>query len=66
MTEYLYHVGLRDKRTGEKINLRVWGKNTDDATHKLAGILYGWQEEYTWTGSGPINENNKLIERESE
>ena len=64
MKEYLYSVGMKDKRTGEKINLRIWAQNTDDATHKVTNALFGAYGEYSWTGSGPLYENNKLIERE--
>lgn len=65
MTEHLYSIGMKDKRTGEKINLRIWAKNTDEATHKVCGILLGAYCEYIWTGSGPLYENNELISRTS-
>lgn len=64
MKEYLYQVGIKDKRTGEKIKLRIWAENTDAATHKVTNALFGAYGEYSWTGSGPIYENNKLVERE--
>lgn len=64
MKEYLYSVGMKDKRTGEKINLRIWAQNTDEATHKVTNALFGAYGEYSWTGSGPLYENNELIERE--
>lgn len=64
MKEYLYQVGIKDKKTGEELNLRVWAKNTDEATHKLCDVLIGYYSEYKWMGSGPLYENNKLIERE--
>lgn len=64
MKEFLYQVGIKDKKTGEKMHLRVWAKNTDEATHKLTGALFGYYAEYEWTGTGPLYENNKLIERE--
>ena len=66
MKEHLYEVGLQDKRTGEKINLRIWAENTDAATHKITSALLGAHGEYRWTGSGPLYENNKLISRERE
>lgn len=65
MKEYLYQVGLKDRRTGEKIKLRIWAKNVDEATNKVTNALFGVYGEYSWTGSGPLYENNKLIEREA-
>lgn len=65
MKEYLYQVGIKDKRTGEKIKLRIWAANVDDATHKITSAIFGAYGEYVWTGSGPIHENNKLVEREA-
>lgn len=62
--EYLYEVSIIDKKTNQKINLRVWAKHTDDATWKVVEPLVGYNKEYTWFGSAPIYENNKLIERE--
>lgn len=64
MKEYLYQVGMKDKRTGEKIDLRIWAQNVDEATHKVTHALFGAYGEYRWTGSGPLYENNKIIERE--
>lgn len=64
MKEHLYSVGLEHKKTGERIDLQVWAKNTEDATHKLTGVLIGYYCPYRWTGSGPIYEDNKIITRE--
>lgn len=64
MKEHLYHVGIEHKKTGQKLDLQVWAKNTDEATHKLTGVLIGYDCPYRWTGSGPIYENNRLITRE--
>lgn len=64
MKEHLYSVGLEHKKTGERIDLQVWAKNTKEATHKLAGVLIGYYCPYRWTGSGPIYENNQIITRE--
>ena len=65
MKEYLYSVGLEDKRTKEKFNLRVWARNVDDATYKITGALFGADGEYRWTGTGPErDENGDLISRE--
>lgn len=64
MKEYLYSVGVKHKKTGEKINLYVWAQNVDEATHSLTGSLIGYDREYAWTGSGPVYENNKIVERE--
>lgn len=64
MKEHLYSVGLEHKKTGERIDLQVWAKNTEEATHNLTGVLIGYYYPYRWTGSGPIYENNKIITRE--
>lgn len=64
MTEILYRVGVKHKTTGEKQNLFVWAKNTDEATHKLTGTLIGYNCEYVWTGTGPEYENNQLVTRQ--
>lgn len=65
MEEYLYSVGLEDKRTKEKFNLRVWARNVDNATHKITDALFGIDGEYKWTGTGPErDENDDLISRE--
>ncbi len=64
MKEHLYEVGLKDKRTGEKLNLRIWAENTDVATHKITNALFGINGEYQWTGSGPLYEKNQLISRD--
>ena len=63
MNEHLYSVGMKDKRTGEKINLRIWAKDTGEATRKVCGTLIGPYCEYVWTGSGPLYANNELISR---
>lgn len=65
MKEYLYSIGMKDSRTGEKIHLRVWGKNVDDATNKITSALLGYRGEYVWTGSGPLYENNEVISRDA-
>ena len=64
MTEQLFYVSAKHKTTGEKIRLDVWAENVDEATRKFAGILFGYDCEYTWTGSGPYYKNNKVITRE--
>lgn len=64
MKEHLYSVGLEHKKTGERIDLQVWARNTDEATHKLTGVLIGYTCPYRWTGSGPDYENNRIITRE--
>lgn len=65
MKEHLYSVGLEHKQTGERIDLQVWARNTDEATHKLTGVLIGYSCPYRWTGSGPVYENNKIVTREA-
>jgi len=63
VTEYKWDVGLRHKATGEKLSLIVWAATNEEATHKLNGV-YGPDCEYTWTGTGPIYENNQTVRRE--
>lgn len=65
MKEYLHSIGLKDRRTGEQIRLRVWGKDVNDATAKITSALFGHRGEYIWTGSGPYHENNKIVSRDS-
>ena len=64
MMQYLYNVTMKHKSTGEKIKLKVWAENVDEATHKVTGVIGGYRGEYSWTGSGPEYENNKIIFRE--
>ena len=64
MKEYLYQVCMKDRCTGEKIKLKIWAENVDEATHKVTSVLFGAYGEYSWTGSNPLYENNKCIERE--
>ena len=66
ITEHLYMVGLKDRRTGEKIDIKVWATSETDATHKLSRSLLGAYGPYRWTGTGPIYENNELITRHRE
>ena len=62
--EYLYTVGMKSKQTGERINLKVWAETVEEATYKIVEVMGGVYGEYTWTGSGPLYENNEVIERE--
>lgn len=64
MKQYLYNVGMKHKKTGQKIDLMVWAENVDEATHKVTGAIGGYRGEYSWTGSGPEYENNELVTRE--
>lgn len=61
--EHLYSVGMVDRETNEKVNLKVWATNTDNATHKITNALFGAYGPYRWTGSGPIYRNNELVTR---
>lgn len=63
LVEYLYSVGMEDRETGERLNLKVWAEYTDAATHKLTTALFGAYGPYRWTGTGPIYRNNKLVTR---
>ena len=64
MKQYLYNVGMKHKKTGQKIDLMVWAENVDEATHKVTGAIGGYRGEYSWTGSVPEYENNELVTRE--
>ena len=64
MKEYLFLIGMKDRRTGDKINLRVWGENVVAATNKITSALFGYHGEYVWTGSGPLHETNEVISRD--
>lgn len=64
MKQYLYRVGMKHKKTGEKIDLFVWAENVDEATHKVTNAIGGYRGEYSWTGSGPEYKNNELVTRE--
>lgn len=63
MKEYQYRVCAKRKATGDVINLYVWAENTDAATHKLCGVLFGHLCEYEWRGTGPVYENNEIVSR---
>ena len=63
MKQFLYNVDMKEDATGKKIELRVWAKNVDDATHKIVDAIGGYRGEYTWCGSGPVYENNNLVSR---
>ncbi len=59
---HLYQVSIKDKDTAEVIKLKVKAHNTDEATHSITSALFGHNGPYTWLGSGPLYENNKLID----
>lgn len=63
--QYLYKIGLEDKRTGEKLSVKVWAKNKEEAGKSLDGWLTGWDGEYRWTGavSEVHDEDGKVISR---
>ena len=63
IVEHLYEVGLEDRKTGERINLKVWATSTSSATHGLSKTLLGAYGPYRWTGTGPVYENNELVTR---
>ena len=65
MKQQLFLVGIKDKKTGEEIHLKVWAEDVTKATYSLCDVLIGPDAEYIWTGSGPIYENNKIVTREA-
>ena len=65
MTEYLFRVGMKHKKTGEKLSLMVWAKSVDEATHKVVKAIGGCYGEYSWTGSGPeYGDDGNVMKRE--
>ena len=65
MTEQLFSVSMRHKKTDEKISLYVWASNVDEATHKL-NFLFDAHGEYRWIGSGPeYGDDGEVIRREA-
>lgn len=64
--EILYEVGIENQRTGERLNVEVWGECGMQATGKLTNSLIGYDKPYAWTGTSPIYQNNKLVTREVE
>jgi len=63
MKQQLFEVGIQHIRTGEEINLQVWAKNVNEATHELHGVI-GPYTEYRWIGTCAIYQNNKIVTRE--
>lgn len=64
MKEILYIVHMKDKKTGENLELKVWGKNCEDATSKINNLFcYGaW---YMWTGTEPMRDDKgEVIKRD--
>ena len=64
ITETLYSVGIKNKRTGERLNVEVWGERNEQATAKLLNSLIGIDKPYAWTGTSPVYIDNKLVQRE--
>lgn len=65
MKQTLYRVGIKHKKTGEEIKLRVWAEDNHKATSSLNRTLIGPGCEYRWTGTGPEHdERGNLITRE--
>lgn len=51
----VWSVGMKNTRTGEKVNLEVTGATNEEATRKCIG-LFGYKGDYQWTGTGPLYE----------
>lgn len=64
MTQQLFRVSAKDRRTGEEVHLHVWAENNSAATDRLCEALFGKYGPYTWTGTSPEYENNEVIKRE--
>ncbi len=39
MIEHLYSVGIKHKKSKECLDLYVWAKNPNEATHKITGTF---------------------------
>ena len=64
MTQILYQVGIKHRKTGEELKLRVWAECNTMATAGLRGVI-GPGTEYRWTGTGPVHdERGNIITRE--
>lgn len=64
MKEMLYKVGMIDKKTGEKLDLKVWAENCERATAKIDD-LFCYGSCYRWTGTKPMRDDKgEVIDRE--
>jgi hypothetical protein len=54
----VWTVGMKNTRTGEKINLEVTGSTNEEATRKCTS-LFGHNGDYQWTGTGPLYEEER-------
>lgn len=54
----VWSVGIKNTRTGEKINLEVTGATNEEATNKCTGLFYNGA--YQWTGTGPLYAPNPV------
>lgn len=57
--ERLYEVGMKNRKTGERLTLIVRGYDVDDATRRVTNGLFGYMGPYIWTGSGPHYEEKE-------
>lgn len=64
MKQQLFRVGMQHKGTKKKVEVNVWASNVDEATSKLTDLFFGRFNEYEWTGSGPVYENNETVTRD--
>lgn len=54
----VWSIGMKNARTGEKINLEVTGATNEAATNKCTG-LFGYNGDYQWTGTSPVYEERR-------
>ncbi len=64
MRQQLFRVSAKHKITNKSIELAMWAENVCEATGKVSNILFGPDNEYIWTGSGPEYRNNEVVVRE--
>ena len=64
MTQQLFKVGMKHKGTGKKIDVNVWASSNEAASSKIAGVFFGRFNEYEWTGTSPVYENNEVVKRD--
>ena len=54
MKQYLFEVGIKDKETGEQLNLKVWAESVEKSTVKLTNSIIGYNSCYQWTGTNVL------------
>lgn len=58
----VWTVSMKNSRTGEKISLEVSAATNEEATGKCRG-LFGYNNDYQWTGTGPLYEEERQVQK---